>query len=148
CARHIAGLFWKTIDFCLLLHGIFDREDKIFQLNRLILTKIKDVIHRAIVIERSHGALNDVIDVGVIALCGAIPKLIDRLTGVNASRELMNRQIRPLSRTVNSEIPQRYDPHLVEMRVRRAKKFASNFCRAIWTERLSEMLFLGKWDGL
>jgi len=60
----------------------------------------------------------------------------------------MNRQIRALSRAVNREIPQRYDAHLVKVRIRRAKKFASNFCGAIWTERLGEMFLLGKWDRL
>src|SRR5262249_13982698 len=96
----------------------------------------KDVIHRPIVIERGHAALNDIIYVGVIAPRAAIPKLVDRLSGVDPPGELMNRQIRALSRSVNCEIPQRYDAHLVEVRISRAKKFPSNFCRAVWTDRL------------
>jgi hypothetical protein len=136
----------RAIDFRFFPDGIFDRQNEIFQLNRLTLAEIKDVIHWAIVIERGHRALNDIINVGVIAPRAAISKLIDRLPGVNAPGELMNRQIGPLPRTVNSEIPQRYDPHLVKVRVRRAKKFAGNFCRAIRTECLGQMLVLGKWD--
>src|SRR4029077_16093522 len=38
--------------------------------------------------------------------------------------------------------------HLVKVRVRRAKKFTSNFCRAVGTDCLGQMLILGKWDGL
>src|SRR5262249_31685909 len=121
--RHIAGLLRQTIDFCLLSQSIFDRQNEIFQLNRLILAKIKDVIHWAIVIECRHRALDNIIDVGVIAPRGAIPKLIDRLPGVNAPGELMNRQIGALSWSVNSEIPQRYDPNVVKVRVSRAKEF-------------------------
>jgi hypothetical protein len=89
--------------------------------------------------------LNDVIDVGVIALRAAISKLIDRLPGINAPGELMYRQIGTLPRAINSEIPQRYDPHLVKVRIRRAKKFACNFRRAVRTECLAQMLILGKW---
>ena len=142
------GCSASAIDFCFFPHGIFDRQNEIFQLNRLTLTEIKDVIQWAIVIERGHRALNDVIDVGVIALRAAISKLIDRLPGVNAPGELMNRQIGTLPRAVNSEIPQRYDPHLVKVRIRRAKKFASNFCRGVGAKRLREMFLLGKWDRL
>ena len=146
--RHIARLFREAIDFRFFSDGAFNRQNEIFQLNRLTLTEIKDVIKWAIVIERGHRALNDVIDVGVIALRAAISKLIDRLAGVNAPGELMNRQIRTLPWAVNSEIPQRYDPHLVKVRIRRAKKFASNFRSTVWTDSLGQMLVLGKWDGL
>ena len=67
---------------------------------------------------------------------------------MNAPGELMNRQIGTLPRAVNSKIPQSYDADLVKVRVRRAKKFAGNFCRAIWTECLGQLLILRKWDGL
>ena len=146
CTRHVARLFREAIDFCFFPHGIFDRHDEIFQLNRLILAEIKDVVHWAIIIECGHGALYDIINVSVIAPRAAIAKLIDRLPGVNASGELMNRQIGALPRSVNSEIPQSYDPHLVKVRIRRAKKFAPNFCSAIRTECLGEMFLLGKWN--
>ena len=141
-------MFREAIDFRFFSDGAFNRQNEIFQLNRLTLTEIKDVIKRAIVIERGHRALNDVIDVGVIALRASISKLIDRLAGVNAPGELMNRQIGTLPRAVNSEIPQRYDPHLVKVRIRRAKKFACNFRRAIGAKCLRQMFLLGKWDRL
>src|SRR6478672_4905177 len=148
CTRHIARLFREAIDFCFFADGIFDRQNEIFQLNRLTLTEIKDVKQWAYVVERGHGPLNDIIDVGVIALRAAISKLIDRLAGVNAAAELMNRQIGTLPRAVNSEIPQSYDPHLVKVRIRRAKKFACNFRGAVGAKRLREMFLLGKWDRL
>src|SRR4029077_13407364 len=97
-------------------------------------------------IERGHGALDDIINVGVIAPRASISKLIDRLPGVNPPGELMNGQIGTLSRAVNSKIPQRYDPHLVKVRIRRAKKFASNFRSAVGAKCLHEMFLLGKWD--
>src|SRR6476620_577827 len=58
CTRHIARLFREAIDFRFLSDGAFNRQNQIFQLNRLTLTEIKDVIKWAIVIERSHRALN------------------------------------------------------------------------------------------
>src|SRR5215468_172218 len=98
--------------------------------------------------ERRDRALNDVINVGVITLRGPIAKLVDRLAGVNAPGELMNRQIGPLPWAVNGEIPQSHDAHLVKMRIGCATKFPSNLCRPVWTDCLGQMLLLGKWHGL
>src|SRR6476661_736828 len=81
CTRHIASLFREAIDFRFFSDGAFNRQNEIFQLNRLTLTEIKDVIQWAFVIERGNRALNDIIDVGVIALRASISKLIDRLPG-------------------------------------------------------------------
>src|SRR6266513_1777542 len=148
CTRHIAGLFREAIDFCFFPYGIFDRRNQVLQLNRLILAEIKDVIQRTIVIERGHGALNDIVNVGVIATRASIPKLIDRCSGVNAPGELMNRQIRTLPRAVNSEIPQSDNAHLVEVRICRAKKFACYFRGAVGAKCLREMFLFGKWDRL
>src|SRR5439155_5971241 len=105
---------------------IFDRQNQVLQLNRLALAEIKHIVERATVIQHGHRALNDVIDVGVIAPRATISKLIDRLAGVNAPGELMNCQIGTLPRAVNSEIPQSDNPYLVKVRIRRTKKFASN----------------------
>src|SRR5262249_3574826 len=110
--------------------------------------EIKDIIQRTVVIERSHRALNDIIDICVIAPRGAISKSINGLAGVNATGELMNRQIWTLPWAINREISQRDDAHLVKMRVGRAKKFACDFCRAVRAERLDETLVLGKWHRL
>jgi len=75
-----------------------------------------------------------------------LAQLIDGLAGINAPGELMNGQIGPLPRTVHGEITKRYDTHLVEVRIGRAKEFARDFRRAVRTECLSEMLILRKWD--
>ena len=94
--------------------------------------------------QRGHGPLNHVVDVSVIAPRRPVAELIDRLTGINAPRELMDRQIRPLPRTVNGKISQRHHVHPVKMRVSRAKKFARDFRRGIRAERLGEMLIFRK----
>ena len=60
----------------------------------------------------------------------------------------MNRQVRPLPRTVYGEVTERHYAQLVKMRVSRAEKFAGNFCRSIRTECLSQMLILRKRYGL
>ena len=123
---------------------IFDGGDQIPELNGFALTEIKNIEKRPAVIERGHCALNHVVDVSVIAARRAVTELLDRLPGVNAPGESMDRQIWPLARTVNSKISQRDHTHLVKMRVCRAKKFAGDFRRGIWTERLSKMLIFRK----
>src|SRR5262249_40592330 len=60
----------------------------------------------------------------------------------------MDRKVRTLARPINRKIAQRDDPHFVEMRESRTEKFASNFRRRVWAERLTEMFCLGKWDLL
>ena len=136
------------INFCLFPERFFDRRDQVFELNRVVLTKIEDVEKRAFVLECSHRPLNHVVNVSVIAARAAVPKLIDGLPGVNAPRELMNGQIRPLARPVNSEIAKRNYAQVVEMRVGGAKKFACDFRRGIRAECLLEMFIFRKRDPL
>src|SRR5882724_399100 len=146
--RHVAGLLGQLVDFCPFPEGVLDRRDQIFELNRLALAKVEHVEQRAFVLERSHRSLNHVINVSVIAARSAVPKLIDRLPGVNTTGELMNGQIRALARTVNGEIPKRDYTQVVEMRVGRAKKFACDLCGSIRTQCLGKMYILRKWDRL
>src|SRR5437588_12085929 len=93
-------------------------------------------------VHSSNHPLNNVFNLFVIASRCAIAELINRLAGVNASSELMDRHIRPLPRNVNSEIPQRDHTHLIKMRVSRAEEFARNFRSGVRANRLSEMLIL------
>src|SRR5438552_4416654 len=134
--RHIAGLLRQPVNFCLFPKHIFNRHDQVFELNRIALTKIEDIEERAFVLESSHGSVNHVINVSVITARGAVSELIDRLPGVNAPRELMNGQIGPLARTVHGEVTKRHDTQVVEIRVGRAKKFASDFRGGIRTKCL------------
>src|SRR5205085_10451493 len=66
----------------------------LFPYTTLFRSEIKDVPPRAVVIQRRDRALNNVVNVSVIALSRAIAELIDRLVGQNLASELMNRQIR------------------------------------------------------
>src|SRR4030095_5933633 len=126
------------IDLCLFPKRILDCCDQILELNRVTLAEIKDVVEGAVIFERGHRPLNHIIDVSVIAPRCAVTELLNRLPCVNAPRELMNRQIWPLAWTVNGKITQCDQTHLIEMRIGRAKKFRSYFCRGIGTQRLSE----------
>src|SRR4030095_11375631 len=146
--RHVAWLLRQLVNRGFFPERVFDCNDQIFELDRLALAQCKDIEDRALVLERGHRSLNYVVDVSVITSRGAVAKLLDRLTGVHAPRELMNRQVRPLPRTVYGEVTERYYTQLIKMRVSRAKKFARNFCRCVRTECLGQMLIFRKGHGL
>ena len=97
--------------------------------------------------KRSHHALDDVVDVGVIPSGRSIAILVDRLAGVNAASKLMDGQVRSLPRAVDREETQRDHPQLIKMRVGGTKKFAGDFCGRIWAYGLGEMEFFGKRNG-
>src|SRR5207244_11989356 len=79
---------------------------------------------------------------------GAVAKLFDGLAGINAPGELMNRQVRPLPRTVHGEVTERYYAQPVKMRVSRAEKLAGNLRRGIRAQCLSQVLILTKGNGV
>src|SRR5207249_9244284 len=105
--RHIAGLLWQLVDLRFFPKRVFDCNDQVFQLDRLALTEIKDVEERAFVLKRGDRSLNYIINESVITSRGAVAKLFDWLAGINAPGELMNRQVRPLPRTVHGEVTER-----------------------------------------
>src|SRR5207249_12079903 len=123
------------------------RGNHVPQLNGLALAESEDVERRLVVVQRSHRALNHILDVSIVASRRAGAELIDRLAGVNAAGELMDRQIGPLPWAVNGEITQRDPAHLIKMRKCRTQKFARNFCRGVGAERLSEMLIFRERNG-
>src|SRR5947207_12742692 len=135
------------IDLCFFPKRLLDCRDQILELNGLALAEIEDVERRPVVVQRSHRALNYIVYVSVVASRRAVAELIDRLAGVNASGELMDRQIGPLPWTVNGEITQRHHAHLIKMREGGTKKLRRNFCRGVGTKRLSEMLIFRKRNG-
>ena len=140
--RHVTRLFWQLINLCLFSNRGFDRFDQILQRHGFAFPEIKDVPPRAVVIQRRDRALNNVVNVSVIALSRAIAELIDRLVGQNLASELMNRQIGTLPRSVNRKETQRHHPHLVEVRKRRTKEFAGYFGGSIRTDGLGKMKIL------
>src|SRR5436189_486032 len=144
---HIAGLLWQLVDLRFFPKHIFDCNDQVFQLDRLALTQIKDIEERAFVLKRGNRSLNDIINESVITSRGAVAKLFDWLAGINAPGELMNRQVRPLPRTVHSEVTERYYAEPVKMRVSRAEKLAGNLRRGIRAQCLSQVLILRKGYG-
>ena len=127
------------IDLRFFAERVFDRRDQILELDRFAFAQIENVEQRPVVFERGHRALNDVVDVSVIAARGAVAELVDRLAGMNAFGELMNGQIGTLARAVNREVTQRDDAHPVKMRISRTKKFAGDLGRGVRTDRLREM---------
>ncbi len=142
--RHVAWLFGKLINPRFFSDGVFNCRDQIFQLYRFAFAKIENVEKRSVVIERRRHALNDVVDVGVIATCRAVTELIDRLARANFLRELVNRQIRPLPRAVDRKETQRDDAHLIKVRVGRAEQFPGNFTRRIGTDCLRDVHLFGE----
>src|SRR5205823_13415736 len=109
-------LFRQLIDLRFLPEHLFNRRDQILQLNRLALAQIENVEHRSLVLQRRHRSLNDVVDVSVIATRASVAELVDRVARVSFFCELMDREIRSLSRAVNGEVTQRNDPQRSEER--------------------------------
>jgi hypothetical protein len=56
----------------------------------------------------------------------------------------MNGEIRALPRAIDREEAKRDNPHLIQMRIGRAEKFAGNFRGGVGTDRLREMQALGE----
>src|ERR1700730_14153486 len=121
---HIAGLLWQLVDFRFFPNRFFDRNDQVFQLDCLALTQIKDIEERAFVLKRGHRSLNYINNLSIVASRCAVAKLFDWLASINAPGELMNRQVRPLPRTVYGEVTERHYAQPVKMRVSRAEKLA------------------------
>src|SRR6266487_4710168 len=88
---HIAGLFRQLVDFRFFPKCVFDRNDQVFQLDRLAFTQIKDIEERAFVLKRGHRSLNYIVNVSIIAARCAVAKLLDWLASMNPASELMNR---------------------------------------------------------
>src|SRR5262249_52865587 len=97
------------VDFCSFSESGFDRQDQVFKLDGVALTKIKNIEQRARIFQSSHRSLNYVVDVSVVASGCAVPELLDRLPGVNTTREWMDRQSGPLPWTVHGKVTQRDD---------------------------------------
>ena len=113
--RDIARLLGQLIDLGLFAERLFDFLDQILELNGFAFAEIKNIEQGSVIYERGHGALNDVVDLSVIAAGGAITELVDRLAGVDFFCELVNGQIGALARAVNGEITQRDNAQLVKM---------------------------------
>jgi hypothetical protein len=112
---HVAGLFRQLVDFRLFPQRLFDCKDQVFELDRLALTKVKDIEERAFVLECCDRSLNYVIDVSVITSRCAVAELLDWLPGINPPSELMNCQIGSLPRTIHREVAQRDDAQPVKV---------------------------------
>src|SRR6266545_3863292 len=112
---HVAGLFRQLVDFRFFPKCVFDRNDQVFQLDRLAFTQIKDIEERAFVLKRGHRSLNYIVNVSIIAARCAVAKLLDWLASMNPPSELMNRQVRPLPRTIYSEVTERHYAQLVKV---------------------------------
>src|ERR1700716_2069583 len=115
--RDIARLLGQLIDLSLLPERLLDLLDQILELNGFAFAKIKNIEQRSAICKCSHGALNNVVDISVIAAGGANTELVDRLAGVDFFCELVNGQIGALARAVNGEITQRDDAQFVKMRI-------------------------------
>ena len=106
--------------------------------------KIENLKWRPVISQRSHHSLDGVVDVSVIAPSRAVAELVYRFATKNAAGEFVNRQIRPLPRSVNCEKPKDNDAHLVEMGKGRTKKFPGNLRGSVGTDRLGKMKVFGK----
>src|ERR1700704_458527 len=129
--RNIARLLGQLIYLGLFAKRLLDFLDQILELNCFAFAQIKNIKQWSVICECGHGALNDVVDISVIAAGGAITELVDRLAGVDFFCELVNGQIGALARAVNGEITQRDDAQFVKMRIGRTKEFGGELGRSI-----------------
>src|SRR6516162_9149139 len=113
-------------------------------LDRIAFPQIKNIKQLEIVFERTQNPLDDIIDVREIAASGTVTIQIDRLPAVNQARELVNRQIGSLSRTVDGEEPQTDDTKSIKIRIVRRKMFSGKLRRCIRAQRLAEYLVLAE----
>ena len=136
--RMMAFLFQLRLDRC----------NQFTQFNGFAFAQVKNVERGPFVFQRRHRSIDDVVHISVIAPRGAVAKLVDRLAGVDFSRELMDRQIRALTCPVDREITQRDHSDLVKMRVSRAEKFARDLRGRIRADRFLQAKILGERNRL
>ena len=89
--------------------------------------RLKTVVVALVVIDGGHDAVDDVVDVGVIAARGAVAEDGDWFTLADQFREFVNREIRALPWSIDCEKPQAHAAQSVEMRISVTKKFAGAF---------------------
>src|SRR6476620_5722940 len=101
-------------------------------------------MHRGVVIDRGADALDDVVDVGVIAAGRSVAKNLNRLALGDQAGELMYRKVRPLPCSVDREKSQADSADVEEVRISMAQQFACGLRGSIWRDRLIYPVVFGK----
>ena len=125
---NITGLHGLPIDGRVCSQRGFQGRNELAERNGAVLSEIEHVKGSArLLTDPGHGPHNTVhriVHVGVVATSRPIAVHRDRLAAIDKTRELGDRQIGPLSRTVDSEKPQGGDTHAVKMTVGVTQEFA------------------------
>ncbi len=144
--RHVAGLVRQVIDLRLPAGDFLDAGNELSQRVGGRAAEVDDFEIRGGVTACGHDALNDVVDVGVIASGTAIAVLIDRLAGHDVAGELGDGEVRPLAWAVDGEKAQADAADAVEVRVVRAELFARQLGGGVGGNRPLDQVVFGKRD--
>jgi hypothetical protein len=112
--RHVAGLRGQLPNSCAFFPAAFSirrtssRNSTVRDSPRLMISKSK------LSIKAGQHALYDILNVGIIAPpCLLSPYISTALPRTDGARKLVDRQVRPLSRTIRGEEPQAHHVHSV-----------------------------------
>ena len=115
--RNITGLFRQAIDVRFHAGGFLDAGDELGKRVGRRAAEVDDFERGGGVTACGHDALNDVVDVGVIASGTAIAVLVDRLAGHDVAAELRDGEVRPLAWAVDREKAQADAADAVKVRI-------------------------------
>ena len=101
--RHVAGLLGHLVDDGFFPEALLDGGDEVVERRGLAFAEVEDVAERAVVGEAGAQALEDVVDVGVVAPRGAVAELVDRLAFPDRLGEGVDGEVGALARAIDGE---------------------------------------------
>src|ERR1043165_3356545 len=143
--RDVSGLRRLALDDGVYAELLFQERDQFVELDRARLAEIDDFVASLVVADDGHDAVDDVVDVSVIATRTAVAEDGDWLTCSDQLCEFVNREVRTLSWSIDGEKAQADTAQPVEMRVSVTQQFAGAFRRCVWRDGLANRIVFAEW---
>ena len=70
--RNIAWLGRLTVDYCVRVEFFFEEGNQLVELDGALFAEVEDVVVAVVVVDGGNDAVDDVVDVGVIAACSSV----------------------------------------------------------------------------
>ena len=107
--RDVAGLRGLAVEDRFRVQGLLEQLDELFETGGVRAAEVDDVPRQLWEIAGGEDALDDVVDVRVVAAGAAVAEERDRLLRQHLARELVDGEVGPLAGAVDGEEAQRRD---------------------------------------
>src|SRR6185369_14933455 len=147
--RNVAGLRRLAIDRRRHVELFLQQRNSLVQFDCSRFAEVEHFVIALVVIDRRHDAVDYVVDVGVIATCGAVAENRDWFTLGYEFGEFVNREIRALAWSIDCEKSKTDAAQSVEMRISMAEKFARAFRGGVGRDGLAyRIVFAERYLGV